>query len=157
MEEMVSVLVRWKELDISDEARQLLVSMSASTADRLLAGDRRSLELKGRSGTKPGSLLKYKIPICTFADWDDADVGFLQVDLVGHEGGNSRGDFCQSLSATDVATGWTEIRGPAQQGTGVGLPGPERCKGSIAIPPPRHQLGHRQRVHQQPSMALLQA
>ncbi len=111
MEEMISVLLRWKELDISDEVRQLLGAMSASTADRLLAGDRRSLELKGRSGTRPGSLLKYKIPICTFADWDDADVGFLQVDLVGHEGGNPRGDFCQSLSATDVATGWTEIRG----------------------------------------------
>jgi hypothetical protein len=111
MEEMVSVLIRWKELDISDEVHQSLVSMSASTADRLLAGDRQRLELKGRSGTKPGSLLKHKIPICTFADWDDADVGFLQVDLVGHEGGNPRGDFCQSLSATDVATGWTEIRG----------------------------------------------
>jgi hypothetical protein len=111
MDEMISVLTRFKELDVSDEVRDLLVSISASTADRLLAGDRRRLELKGRSGTKPGSLLKYKIPICTFADWDDADVGFLQVDLVGHEGGNSRGDFCQSLSATDVATGWTEIRG----------------------------------------------
>ncbi len=111
MEEMVSVLARWKELDVSDEVRRLLVSMSASTADRILAGDRRRLELKGRSGTKPGSLLKHKIPICTFADWDDAEVGFLQVDLVGHEGGNSRGDFCQSLSATDVASGWTELRG----------------------------------------------
>jgi hypothetical protein len=111
MAEMVCVLTRWKELDISDEVRELLVSMSASTADRLLAGDRRRLELKGRSGTKPGSLLKHKIPICTFADWDDAKVGFLQVDLVAHEGGNPRGDFCQSLSATDVATGWTEIRG----------------------------------------------
>jgi hypothetical protein len=111
LEEMVSVLTRWKELDVSDGVRQLLVTMSASTADRLLAGDRRRLELKGRSHTKPGSLLKHKIPICTFADWDDAEVGFLQVDLVAHEGGNSRGDFCQSLSATDVATGWTEIRG----------------------------------------------
>ncbi|MFH1219672.1 MAG: hypothetical protein V1694_04390 [Candidatus Eisenbacteria bacterium] len=77
---------------------------------RLLAGERKRLEIKGRSGTKPGSLLKHKIPICTFADWDDARVGFLQVDLVGHEGGNPRGDFCQSLSATDVATGWIETR-----------------------------------------------
>jgi hypothetical protein len=111
MEEIVSVLIRCKELDVSDELRQLLVSMSASSADRLLAGDRRRLELKGRTGTKPGSLLKYKIPICTFADWDNAQVGFLQVDLVAHEGGNPRGDFCQSLSATDVASGWTELRG----------------------------------------------
>jgi hypothetical protein len=111
IDEMVSILMKWKELDVPDEVRQLLAAMSASTADRLLASDRKRLELKGRSGTKPGSLLKHKIPICTFADWDDAEVGFLQVDLVGHDGGNSRGDFCQSLSATDVATGWTELRG----------------------------------------------
>jgi hypothetical protein len=109
--EMVSVLIKWKELDVSDDVRRLLLKMSASTADRLLAGDRKRLELKGRRGTKPGSLLKHKIPICTFADWNDAQVGFLQVDLVAHEGGNSRGDFCQSLSATDVASGWTELRG----------------------------------------------
>jgi hypothetical protein len=110
MDEMVSVLTRYKELRTSKATRQMLISMSAATADRLLAGERRRLEIKGRSGTKPGSLLKHKIPICTFADWDDARVGFLQVDLVGHEGGNPRGEFCQSLSATDVATGWIETR-----------------------------------------------
>jgi len=71
MDEMISVLTRFKELDVSDEVRHLLSTISASTADRLLAGDRGHLELKGRSGTKPGSLLKHKIPIpiCTFADW----------------------------------------------------------------------------------------
>jgi hypothetical protein len=110
MEEMVSVLTKYKELRTSKATRQLLRSMSAATADRLLAGERKRLAIKGRTGTKPGSLLKHKIPICTFADWDDAKVGFLQVDLVAHEGGNPRGDFCQSLSVTDVATGWVETR-----------------------------------------------
>ncbi len=74
--------------------------MSASTVDRLLAPERKKLQLKGRSGTKPGSLLKHKIPTRTFADWDNARPGFLQIDLVGHEGGNARGDFCQTLDAT---------------------------------------------------------
>lgn len=110
MGEMVSVLTREKELRLSKATRRLLVSVSASTADRLLTAERKRLEIKGRSGTKPGSLLKHKIPICTFADWDDAHVGFLQTDLVAHEGGNSRGDFCQTLTGTDVATGWTETR-----------------------------------------------
>jgi hypothetical protein len=110
MPEVVEVLTRWKELPATKQVRRQLASMSAATADRLLAPERRRLQIKGRSGTKPGSLLKHKIPICTFADWDDAKVGFLQVDLVAHEGGNPRGDFCQSLSATDVATGWTELR-----------------------------------------------
>ncbi|MFZ1946702.1 MAG: hypothetical protein WAW06_04090 [bacterium] len=110
MGEMISVLTRYKELRTSKETRRRLLAMSPATADRLLVAERRRLAIKGRSGTKPGSLLKHKIPICTFADWDDAKVGFVQIDLVAHEGGNPRGDFCQSLSVTDVATGWIETR-----------------------------------------------
>jgi IS30 family transposase len=41
--------------------------MSAATIDRRLAGKRKRLELKGRSGTKPGTLLKSQIPIRTWA------------------------------------------------------------------------------------------
>ena len=29
---------------------------------------------------------------------------------MGHEGGQGRGDYCQTLDVTDVYTGWTEIR-----------------------------------------------
>ena len=50
-----------------------------------LALERRTRELKGRSHTKPGSLLKSQIPIRTWADWDDAVPGFVEIDLVGHE------------------------------------------------------------------------
>ena len=44
---------------------------------------------RGRSHIKPGSLLKSQIPIRTWADWDDAVPGFVEIDLVGHEGGNA--------------------------------------------------------------------
>ncbi|WP_207345109.1 hypothetical protein [Arthrobacter sp. E3] len=46
----------------------------------------------------------------TWAEWDDAVPGFVEIDLVGHEGGNSRGEFCFTLDITDIATGWTETR-----------------------------------------------
>jgi hypothetical protein len=36
--------------------------------------------------------------------------GFVEIDLVGHEGGNSFGEFCFTLTITDVATGWTVNR-----------------------------------------------
>ena len=36
--------------------------------------------------------------------------GFVEIDLVGHEGGNSFGEFCFTLTVTDVATGWTVNR-----------------------------------------------
>ncbi len=32
------------------------------------------------------------------------------MDLVGHEGGNARGDFAQTLDTADVCTGWTETQ-----------------------------------------------
>jgi hypothetical protein len=32
----------------------------------------------------------------------------VEIDLVGHEGGNSKGEFCFTLDITDIATGWTE-------------------------------------------------
>ena len=60
--------------------------------------------------TKPGTLLKSQIPIRTWAEWDDAVPGFVEIDLVGHEGGNSFGEFCFTLTVTDIATGWTVNR-----------------------------------------------
>lgn len=45
---------------------------------------------RGRSQTKPGSLLKSQIPIRTWAQWDDAVPGFVEIDLVGHDGGMNR-------------------------------------------------------------------
>ncbi|WP_197672169.1 DDE-type integrase/transposase/recombinase [Alloactinosynnema sp. L-07] len=96
------------ELRIDQDTRDRLVGMSAATIDRRLAGARDRLRVKGRSGTKPGSLLKTQIPVRTWSQWDEDRPGFVEVDLVGHEGGNSKGEFCQTLTVTDIATGWTE-------------------------------------------------
>jgi hypothetical protein len=106
----VKILEKFGEIELSDEVRERLMTISASTADRLLRGERKKLELKSKARTRPGSLLKHQVPIRTFSDWDDARVGFVEIDLVGHDGGNTSGDFCQSLDVTDVASGWNEQR-----------------------------------------------
>lgn len=36
--------------------------------------------------------------------------GFVEIDLVGHEGGNAAGEFCFTLTVTDICTGWTVNR-----------------------------------------------
>lgn len=54
--------------------------------DRRSVGERAKLLPHGRSHTKPGSLLKSQISIRTWAQWDDAVLGFVEIDLVGHEG-----------------------------------------------------------------------
>ncbi|HET9090703.1 MAG TPA: transposase family protein [Acidimicrobiales bacterium] len=106
----VVMLRRDGDLDLSDSDATLLVSMSAATIDRRLAPERARLGLKGRSHTKPGTLLKSQIPIRTWAEWTEDRPGFLEIDLVGHEGGNSSGEFCFTLTMTDIATGWTVNR-----------------------------------------------
>ena len=106
--EMIRVLEKFGEVRFSGEIKKKLSTMSPATADRLLKPERKKFQLKGFSGTKPGSLLKHKIPVRTFADWKNVQPGFFQIDLVSHEGGNASGDFCQTLDITDVATGWTE-------------------------------------------------
>lgn len=110
MPDLVATLRRFGELAISDELAALLVVMSPATMDRRLAPARAAMSLKGRSHTKPGSLLKSQIPIRTWAQWDDAVPGFVEIDLVGHEGGNAEGEHCYTLTVTDIATGWTENR-----------------------------------------------
>jgi len=82
MAELVPRLRRFGELEITEETQGALLGMSAATMDRL-AGERARMVLRGRSHTKPGSLLKSQIPIRTWAQWDDAAPGFVEIDLVG--------------------------------------------------------------------------
>lgn len=108
--EVIPILERYGEIALEGKTREKLLTISAATVDRLLAPARQKLMLRGRSGTKPGTLLKHQIPIRTFAEWDEQRVGFVEIDLVGHEGGDAHGDFCQTLDVTDIASGWTETQ-----------------------------------------------
>ncbi len=108
MRKIVCKLERMGELKLDHKTRSKLLSISAATIDRMLASTRKRYLLRARSQTKPGTLLKHQIPIRTFADWNELRPGFLEIDLVSHEGGNARGDYAYTLDATDVCTGWTE-------------------------------------------------
>ena len=115
--ELITVLERHNEFRCDRETRAKLLRISAASIDRLLKPERRKYELRGRSGTKPGTLLKKQIPIRTFAEWDEQRPGFVEIDLVGHDGGTAAGDYCQTLDLTDIATTWTEtmaVRNKAQ-------------------------------------------
>lgn len=105
--DMVASLERHDELKLDNETRALLHTVSPATIDRLLRPFKTS-NRRGKSTTKPGGLLKHQIPIRTFADWDDAQAGFIEIDLVAHCGDTAAGQFVCSLTATDIATGWTE-------------------------------------------------
>lgn len=105
--ELITSLKRHKEIVLTKDQASLLNSISAATIDRLLRPARKGLVPKGRSTTKPGTILKHKIPIRTFADWTEDEPGFLEIDLVAHCGDTVAGEYVNTLDMTDIATGWT--------------------------------------------------
>lgn len=113
----IDSLVEAGELHTTPEQRKKLVKIGHATIDRLLKAHKKRPVGKGRSYTKPGTLLKTQIPIRTFADWKENKVGFFEIDLVGHEGGNASGEFAFTLDFVDVKVQWTEqvaVRNKAQ-------------------------------------------
>jgi hypothetical protein len=106
--EMVTVLERCHELCLPEDIKALLLAMSRATIDRCLKKVRFTAPRHGLSTTKPGALLKQAIPIRTFTPWEEERPGFLEIDLVAHCGSTTEGIYLNTLTATDLATGWTE-------------------------------------------------
>ncbi|MBE3520329.1 MAG: hypothetical protein IMW97_08610 [Firmicutes bacterium] len=110
LEWLVPELEECGELNVAPQVKEKLLSISPSTIDRMLAFDRKTLIIKRRCLTKPGTLLKHQIPVRTFAQWDDARPGFEEVDLVDHGGGSTQGEYAFTLNVTSVSAGRTEMR-----------------------------------------------
>ena len=105
---LIAALRRHKELIVAPVERKLLLQISSATIDRMLTHDRKRINIKGRSRTKPGSLLKHQIPIKMWTDWDNTVPGFVEIDSVHHCGTSLYGDYIYTLDTTDVSTGWNE-------------------------------------------------
>jgi len=102
-------LRRRGHLRVSATGYKHLQRISPASMDRLRQHDPQRA-IRPHGGTKPGTLLKSQIPVRTFAQWDDKRPGFMELDLVQHDGGNASGFFACTLTMTDVSTGWTELR-----------------------------------------------
>jgi hypothetical protein len=107
--DLVESMERFGHLSLASETRIKLLSLSAPTVDRLLAVERKKYGSRGKSTTTPGHLLKKQITVRTFADWNDVKPGFLEADLVAHCGESTNGQYLNTLTMTDIATGWTEL------------------------------------------------
>jgi Integrase core domain. len=109
--DLVKILKKHGEIKISPVVEKQLHQISPSTIDRILRPLRQKANRHHFSTTRPGSLLKNAIPIRTFADWHEDSPGFLEVDLVAHCGESVDGFYLNTLTAVDIATGWTECSG----------------------------------------------
>jgi len=94
---------------ISEKVKQKLLKISPATIDRLLTKTRSKYQKQGLATTKPGSILKKRIPIKT-NQWNETIPGFIEADTVAHCGNSVAGMFVYSLNCVDIASGWTEQR-----------------------------------------------
>lgn len=103
-----TALKRHQELTFSDKVGQQLKTISIKTLDRKLKKEREIRRLKrNRGSTRHGSLLKSSIPVRITA-WNTADIGFMEMDTVAHNGGDPNGEFIYSLDMVEISTGWSE-------------------------------------------------
>lgn len=106
------------EIEIPEEVALKLKMMSPATIDRKLKHQREFLRLsRSKSSPNPGYLLKQKIPI-RLTEWDTSNVGYVEMDMVVHCGSSSLGEYINTLSVTEVSSGWWEgeaIMGRSQE------------------------------------------
>jgi len=94
---------------VPDDIKKLILKISAATINRLLYSARIKYKKRGRSTTKPGTLLKNQIPIKT-EQWNEFRPGFMEFDTVAHCGDSTAGQYVNTVDAVDIASGWTEQR-----------------------------------------------
>lgn len=96
------------------EKKALLLRMSPSTIDRLLRPYRVRTSLwRGHGG--PIAKMKRQVPVRT-ERWDGYGPGWCEADSVAHCGGSMEGSFAYTLTFTDTATQWTELRATWNRG-----------------------------------------
>jgi hypothetical protein len=108
--ELLDRLTQCGELAFTPVVDKLLRQASRSTLARVLAPARAQYPMRGATITRPGTWLKHEIPIRTFAEWNDARPGFLEVDLVAHCGSSTQGFYLCTLCAVDIASCWVELQ-----------------------------------------------
>lgn len=119
--------------NLPSEVSQALLSISAATIDRFLHPVRIQYKTRGRTTTKPGTLLRRHIPIKT-NQWDESRPGFLEADTVAHCGQSLSGMFAYTIDCVDIATGWSEQRAVWGKGETDVLEQIKQIKKSLPFP-----------------------
>ncbi|MBK9324736.1 MAG: hypothetical protein IPM97_17615 [Bdellovibrionaceae bacterium] len=115
---MVAAMPFWLPFyhEADDSMKDLLMKISSATLDRHLESFRENAR-RGLSSTSP-SLIKNKITI-ELLDHQIKEPGFIEADTVAHCGTSLAGEFVNTLTMTDVFTGWTENRAMFKKESGT--------------------------------------
>jgi hypothetical protein len=117
-------LRKFEELKCSDEEVQKLKEISSAAIDRKLSHQKEVERLKRKYRKKVHPLLYQKIPVKLSDEQDRTKLGNIQIDLVEHCGNSTMGEYINTLSITDISSGWWEgeaTMGKPQERTFEGL------------------------------------
>jgi len=111
LKEILKLWFPWikRHYQVTAEVEEKLLEISPSTIDRALREKKRRLRRRLYGRTKPGTLLRHKIPVKT-DHWDVRQPGYLEADLVSHSGESGYGEFMHSLNFTDIFSQWVETQ-----------------------------------------------
>ena len=112
------------EINCPDEVLNKLRKISAKTIDRKLSHQKEIERIRKKYQKNVHPLLYQKIPVKLSDQWDRSQLGNIQTDLVEHCGQSTRGEYINTISNTDISTGWWEgeaIMGRGQIPTQQGL------------------------------------
>jgi len=104
----METLTRDGQLFLTERQNELLLTISAATIERYISPQRKRVFGRGKTTTKPGTLLKSQIPIHVFTRWDERKPGFGEIDLVAHCGASVKGTFAYTFDFIDLDTNWNE-------------------------------------------------
>jgi hypothetical protein len=105
-----------KELNCSDEVSLKLKRISFRTIDEKLKHQKEVERIRKKYQKKVHPLLYQKIPVKLSDELDRSQLGNIQTDLIEHCGQSARGEYINTISNTDISTGWWE--GEAIMGRG---------------------------------------
>lgn len=89
--------------------KEKLLAISPAQIDRLLRPARVGQARKGLGATRPGTLLRHQVPT-RGGPADTSRPGAVAVDTVAHCDDTTAGDYVNSLTFTELFSGWTENR-----------------------------------------------
>ena len=94
---------------LPEALKEKLLAISPAQIDRLLRPARVQHPKKGLSATRPGTLLRHQVPTRNSPP-DTPRPGSVEADTVAHCDDSTEGDYVNSLTFTELFSGWTENR-----------------------------------------------
>jgi hypothetical protein len=132
---LTDAMERHGHIELDPIVKAKVLTVSAATIDRMLAGTRLQIDGQRKRRKGVGAAIRRSIPVRTFADWGDPLPGFFEMDMVEHYNGpKTDGDYLHTLVLTDIASGWTECFAMRHRSQALVIDGLDKVADDLPFP-----------------------